>query len=184
MDIKTGWFLSIVVTILVILIYYNPDNYKFINNQQGYKPDQPIAFSHRVHAKDNAIPCLYCHFAAEESRHAGIPSANVCMNCHREIKKDSPEIQKIVKAIKTNTPIVWTKVNSVPDFVYFNHSIHINRNIKCEKCHGDVASMDKVYRANKLGMGWCISCHREYTHKVLKLEPGSQVLVDCSVCHY
>lgn len=184
MNIQTGWILSIVVTVLGLGILYQSDNYRFVNNQQGYKPEQPIAFSHKTHSGDNGIPCLYCHSAAESSRHAGVPSANVCMNCHTEIKPESPEVQKVVNALEKQEPLEWVKVNSVGDFVYFNHSIHIDRDIECSTCHGPVETMQQVVRDNKLNMGWCIDCHRDYTQQVLKLDPGSQVLVDCSVCHY
>lgn len=184
MNIRTGWILSLVITVLGVAILYQPANYRFVNNQQGYKPAQPIAFSHKTHAGDNGIPCLYCHYAAAESRHAGVPPANVCMNCHTEIKRDSPEVQKVAQALAGNQPIAWVKVNSVGDFVYFNHSIHINRQIDCRVCHGPVETMQQVVRDNKLNMGWCVQCHRSYTQEVLKLDPGSQVLLDCSVCHY
>lgn len=184
MNLRTGWIISIVLSSFILVYYIDAKNFRFLGNNKDYMPAQPINFSHKVHSNENKIPCLYCHYGAESERHAGVPSLNVCMNCHREIKKDSKEIQKLAAHFKDNKPVEWVKVNDLPDFAYFNHSIHINRNIACEKCHGDVKNMDVLYRDNELGMGWCISCHREYTHEVLKLDPNNQVLVDCSVCHY
>lgn len=152
---------------------------------QGYEPDQPIAFSHKVHAGDNKIACTYCHFGAEKGRHAGIPPANVCMNCHSQIRKDSPEIAKIKDALEKNKPIEWLKVHRLPDFAYFNHSQHVTAGkVICQDCHGPVETM-KVMRQDKpLTMGWCISCHRDRG-----IVPGADHKEtvggeDCAKCHY
>jgi ribosomal protein L34E len=161
---------------------------------QGYEPDQPIAFSHKVHAGDNKIDCMYCHFAAEKGRHAGIPPANVCMNCHAEIKKDSPEIVKIKTAIEQNKPIEWLKVHRLPDFAYFNHSQHVTSGkVSCQDCHGPVETMTRMRQDKPLTMGWCMECHRakgitppeghsvEQTKQdVMKAMGG----LDCAKCHY
>ncbi|MDQ3190775.1 MAG: c-type cytochrome [Bacteroidota bacterium] len=149
---------------------------------QGYAPEQPIKFSHRIHAGDNAIACVYCHSAAEESRHAGIPSANVCMNCHKGIEvgteTGSEEIAKIYKALDydpatltygTNTtPIKWIRVHNLPDLAYFNHSQHVNvAGLECQTCHGPVEKMEIVEQHAPLTMGWCINCHRDTEVKTI-----------------
>ena len=143
---------------------------------QGYAPEQPIPFSHKIHAGDNAINCVYCHSGAEKSRNAGIPSANVCMNCHKGIQEGTTtgkeEIQKIYTALDydpaTGTygdnpkPIKWVKVHNLPDHSYFNHSQHVVvGGIECQKCHGPVQEMDVVEQHAELTMGWCVNCHRE-----------------------
>lgn len=146
----------------------------------GYQPDQPIAFSHKVHAGDNGINCVYCHSGAEKSKTAGIPTANVCMNCHKGIKESdlqlengavaTDEIGKIYKALDYNPstqvygnnpkPIEWVRVHNLQDFVYFNHSQHVKvGQIACQTCHGEVQEMTSAKQYSKLTMGWCIDCH-------------------------
>ena len=127
---------------------------------QGYAPEQPIAFSHKLHAGDNKIACLYCHFAATKSRHAGIPPANVCMNCHAILRKETTEIAKLKEAVAQNRPIEWIKVHNLPDFVYFNHSQHVLSSVACRECHGPVETMARVRQEEPLTMGWCLDCHR------------------------
>lgn len=144
---------------------------------KGYKPEQPIKFSHKIHAGDNAIACQYCHNSVEKSRHAGIPTVNVCMNCHKSISsgpitKDK-EISKIYAAagwdsknqkydLSKANPIKWIKVHNLPDHVYFNHSQHVVvGKIDCAKCHGDVRSMTVAEQRVPLTMKWCVECHRQ-----------------------
>ncbi len=151
-------------------------------NQIGYEPVQPIAFSHRLHAGELNVSCIYCHSGAERSRHAGIPAASTCMNCHRFVTAArgavraedeaaqqekraprrivSPEIQKLYDALAQNRPIAWAKVHNLPDFVYFNHAPHVNAGVKCQACHGRVETMERLRQVNDLGMGWCVNCHR------------------------
>jgi hypothetical protein len=151
-------------------------------NQIGYEPVQPIAFSHRLHAGELNVSCLYCHSGAERSRHAGIPAASTCMNCHRFVTATrgavraedeaaaqekrasrrivSPEIQKLYDAVAQSRPIAWTKIHNLPDFVYFNHAPHVNAGVKCQACHGPVETMERVRQVSDLGMGWCVNCHR------------------------
>jgi mono/diheme cytochrome c family protein len=160
-----------------------------IGVEQNYQPSQPIAFSHKVHAGDNKIDCNYCHSTARHSKHSGIPSANVCMNCHKyidgsEIKnadgslkydgERSPEIAKIYDAIGWDPeavafidnyeqkPIKWVRIHNLPDLAYFNHAQHVNAGqLECQTCHGPVQEMEEVYQYSELTMGWCINCHRE-----------------------
>ena len=143
---------------------------------QGYAPEQPIKFSHEIHAGQNQIACVYCHSGVEKSKHANIPSANVCMNCHAYIQEGAvsgkEEIKKIYAALDYNPetrvygpnkkPIEWIRVHNLPDHVYFNHSQHVKvGKIECKECHGAVDSMEVVKQNSPLTMGWCIDCHRK-----------------------
>lgn len=143
---------------------------------QGYAPEQPIKFSHQIHAGQNQIACVYCHSGVEKSKHANIPSANVCMNCHAYIQEGpvdgKVEIGKIYAALDYNPetrkygldkkPIKWVRVHALPDHVYFNHSQHVKvGKIECTECHGPVDSMAVVQQYSPLTMGWCIDCHRK-----------------------
>jgi len=168
-------------------------------SNQGYQPDQPIPFSHRLHAGDNKIDCQYCHSAAEKSRHATVPALNVCMNCHRVVKTDSPWIQKITEAYEAGRPIEWVRIHELPDFVNFPHKVHVQHEVSCQTCHGPVETMDKVYQHASLTMGWCLDCHKGDTapSNVMRLvekeqregkdrwkTPNGPVGPrDCSACH-
>lgn len=132
-----------------------------VNNQQGYMPEQPIAFSHAVHAGQYELDCQYCHVGAEKSRHAGVPSPSVCMNCHTQVKKDSPEIQKLASAVKADKPIEWVRIHRLPDHAYFNHASHVTAGLECQKCHGPVEKMVRLEQVEPMTMGWCLDCHRE-----------------------
>jgi len=149
---------------------------KGIGVYEGYKPDQPIKFSHKLHAGENQIACQYCHTGVEKSKHANIPSANVCMNCHTYIQEGptygKEEIGKIYAALDYNPetrtygnntkPIEWIRVHSLPDHAYFNHSQHVKvGKIECTQCHGQIDTMTVVQQSSPLTMGWCINCHRE-----------------------
>jgi len=152
---------------------------------QGYSPAQPIAYSHAVHAGAMKIDCKYCHYGAERGRHAGIPPASVCMNCHEQVVKDHPEVQKVVAAIETGEPIEWVRVHYVPDHVFFDHSVHVNSGVACQSCHGEVEAMGRVTQWAPLTMGWCVQCHRESTEPAAA---GTAVetsrLTDCGTCHH
>lgn len=130
--------------------------------QQGYAPTQPIAFSHKLHAGQYEIDCNYCHTGVRKGKSANIPSANICMNCHGQIKTESPEIQKIYAAIEEDKPIEWVRVHNLPDLAYFNHAQHVVvGKQECETCHGEIKEMEVVGQYSPLTMGWCINCHRE-----------------------
>jgi len=154
------------------------DGLSSVGVQQGYKPEQPIAFSHKIHAGENGVDCNYCHSGARHSKSAGVPSANVCMNCHTYINSGTEtgttEIAKIYDAIgfdvETRTyiegyeqkPIQWVRIHNLPDLAYYNHSQHVNvAGIECQTCHGPVEEMEVVEQYSPLTMGWCINCHRE-----------------------
>ncbi len=130
--------------------------------QQNYAPTQPIAFSHKLHAGELNIDCQYCHTGVLKSKNANIPSVNICMNCHHQIKKNTPEIKKIHLAVEKNQPIEWIRVHNLPKLAYFNHAQHVKvGNISCEQCHGPVQDMEVIYQHQPLTMGWCIDCHRK-----------------------
>ena len=165
-----------------------------IGIHQGYAPNQPIAFPHNIHAGDNKIPCLYCHYAARTSRHAGIPPASVCMNCHSLLERQTAEIEKLKEALQLQRPIRWIKVHNLPDFVYFNHSQHVLSGVTCQRCHGPVERMERVEQVAPLTMGWCLDCHRERAHiatgelarvmQNLARRPTPSAGLDCISCHY
>lgn len=132
-----------------------------LNLSQGYQPPQPIAFSHQLHAGEREIPCLYCHYGAERSRHAGIPALSVCMGCHREIDKPSLELARLTDAVERRRPIRWIQVHKLPDFVYFSHRRHVGAGVECRDCHGAVETMEVVRQEAPLSMGWCLACHQQ-----------------------
>ena len=121
---------------------------------------QPVPFSHKHHVSGLGIDCRYCHTAVEESAFAGIPSTKTCMTCHSQIWADSPMLEPVRASFRTDTSIPWTRVNDLPDFVYFDHSIHVNKGIGCVTCHGRVDQMPLTWPAYPLTMEWCLECHR------------------------
>ncbi len=184
MTIKPSAGLIIVLFCVVVAVYFGVSNIQKIGSNQGYEPTQPIKFSHKTHAGQNKIACLYCHFAAEKGRSAGIPPTQLCMNCHSKILPDSPEIQKIVKAIDSNEGIKWNKVHALPDHAYFNHSQHvINGKVSCQTCHGAVETMSRVKQEKNMSMGWCLDCHRA-SGIASPNESVSKTGANCASCHY
>jgi Cytochrome c7 and related cytochrome c len=131
------------------------------NTSQFVPWSQPVEFDHRHHVRDNGIECRYCHTAAERSSNAGVPATGVCMGCHAQIWNQSPLLEVVRRSYFSGTPIDWKRVHDLPDFVYFDHSVHVARGIACETCHGDVGSMARVEQVQPLTMGWCLDCHRE-----------------------
>ena len=132
----------------------------------GYQPVQPVAFSHAIHADQLGIDCRYCHNGVEESWYSNIPSASTCMNCHSTVLKDSPKLELVRQSYETGEPIPWVQVHKLPDYVYFNHSVHVNRGISCVHCHGEVNKMDEVYHAKSFSMAFCLECHRDPAAKI------------------
>jgi hypothetical protein len=125
--------------------------------------DQPVQFDHRHHVRDEGISCLYCHYTAKTSANAGIPPTSLCMNCHSQVWDAANVLNPIRHSYFSGDPIVWNRVTNLPGFVYFNHSIHVNRGVGCESCHGRVDKMGLVYAEAPLTMSWCLDCHREPT---------------------
>jgi menaquinone reductase, multiheme cytochrome c subunit len=126
----------------------------------GYMPDQPIPYSHALHAGDMGLDCRYCHNTVEKSAHASIPPTETCMNCHTRVKTKSPRLEPLRDSWESGKPVVWTEVHHVPDYVYFNHSAHVTRGVGCVSCHGRVDEMKQVFQHEELSMGWCLDCHR------------------------
>src|SRR4051794_32271558 len=122
--------------------------------------EQPIQFSHERHVGGNGIDCRYCHTSVEDSAFAGIPPTKTCMNCHSQIFSTSPFLEPVRQSFRTNQSIAWTRVHDLPDFVYFNHSIHINKGVGCATCHGRVDRMPLMRKEASLQMEWCLDCHR------------------------
>ena len=141
----------------------------------AYAPEQPIAYSHKLHAGDLQIDCQFCHTYARRSRAAGIPSGEQCMGCHQLVATDKEPIQAMAKAFAAKEPIEWVKVHDLPEFVYFSHKQHVNAGFSCQECHGPVEQMEVVYRHAPLTMGWCVDCHQE------NLDKGAAL--DCLTCH-
>ncbi len=183
-------FLVLVTAILFLLAsgYFVYGFFMQVGVNQGYEPVQEIHYSHRIHAGDNEIDCKYCHSSARVSKTSGIPSLNVCMNCHKTIAEVAPEtqsegmaeygvdynseIKKLYKAVGWDdaeqnytgetSPVKWTRIHNLPDFAYFNHSQHVSvAGVECQTCHGPVEEMEVMYQYAPLTMGWCINCHRE-----------------------
>lgn len=127
----------------------------------GYQPIQPVAFSHTTHAGQMGIDCRYCHSAVEKSWYSNIPSSSTCMNCHNQVLKDDPRLALVRESAATGKPIPWVQVHKVPDYVYFNHSVHVNRGVSCVECHGSINKMDEVSHAKPLSMAFCLDCHRD-----------------------
>jgi hypothetical protein len=169
----------------------------------GYEPDQPVPYSHALHAGELGLDCRYCHSTVERAAKAAIPPPTTCMNCHSQVKKDSDLLLPIRQAYAGIEPIRWTRVHDLPDYVYFNHMAHVNAAIGCEECHGRIDQMVKVYQAKPLTMGWCIDCHKDpaphlrdpanVTKMGYEPQPGEgervmkknaiKPTVNCSTCH-
>jgi NAD-dependent SIR2 family protein deacetylase len=168
---------------------------------------QPIPFSHKHHVGDDGIDCRYCHTAVETQRHAGFPSTHICLTCHSQLYTDAKVLEPLRESERTGTPVVWKRVHDLPDFVFFDHSVHVAKGVGCVECHGRVDQMPITWRAQPLQMQWCISCHRDPAHhlrpheqlfdmsaprvsdadaqnlaRLLKIE-STRRMTDCSTCH-
>jgi hypothetical protein len=122
--------------------------------------DQPVPFSHQRHVGGNGIDCRYCHTSVEETGFAGIPATETCMSCHSQVLSDAPMLAPIRESFRSGVPVQWTRVHDLPDFVYFNHSIHVAKGVGCETCHGRVDKMPLMWQEQSLQMEWCLECHR------------------------
>lgn len=169
---------AVIITVLGVGWYTQPD--RFV---RGYQPEQPIPYSHKLHAGVLKIPCLYCHSGALKSREAGIPAVEKCMNCHKVTKTDSPYIKKLAALYASGEPLKWQRVHALPDYVYFDHRPHVNAGILCQTCHGEVQTMDVVYQNMSMRMGNCLGCHRD-PHDALPADSKIQRAPDhCNACH-
>lgn len=166
--------------------------------EQGIVRNQPVPFSHEHHVGDLGIDCRHCHESVEKSAFAGIPSAEVCMGCHSEIWRDSPMLAPVRESFESGLAIKWTRVHDLPDFVFFNHAIHVHKGVACESCHGRVDKMPLMYRESSLQMSWCLDCHRHPDVKLRDSEAvfsmetapddlasvkNAQSKTNCSYCH-
>jgi hypothetical protein len=169
---------------------------------------QPIRFSHKHHVGDDGLDCRYCHTSVEKSSFAGLPSTTICLSCHSQLFVDSPALAPLHDSLRQNRPIAWTRVHDLPDFVYFEHGIHVSKGVACIECHGQVDQMPLTWRTASLEMQWCLQCHRTAPRhvrplsQVLSMEPqrplsadevrqlnrlyrlrGPDALTNCSTCH-
>ena len=169
---------------------------------------QPVQFSHDHHVGRLGIDCRYCHTSVEQSSFAGMPTTQTCMTCHSQIWNDSPKLEPVRASFRTGEPLQWNRVHDIPDFVYFNHSIHVNKGVGCTECHGQVDEMPLMWQEEPMTMEWCLDCHREpqralrpveevfnmdYVHPPNQIELGRQLieeyhipterLTDCYICH-
>ncbi len=172
----------------------------------GYTPEQPVPYSHALHVGQLGIDCRYCHTTVETAAFAAIPPTATCMNCHQQIRKESPKLLPVRESYATGMPVPWVKVHDLPDYVYFNHSAHVARGVGCVTCHGRVDKMDVVSQAEPLSMAWCLGCHREPEPNLrpvefvttmdwapnedpvalgrrLRQERGINPSTDCTTCH-
>ncbi len=153
-----GAALVVVPLYLVGMIYYagSPRT-----TDVGYQPEQPVPFSHALHAGELGIDCRYCHNTVEKAARAAVPPTATCMNCHRMIATDSEKLLPVRQSEATGKPVPWIRVHDLPDFVYFDHSAHVTRGVGCVSCHGRIDRMETVRQAKRLSMGWCLECHRD-----------------------
>jgi cytochrome c7-like protein/class III cytochrome C family protein len=133
---------------------------------------QPVPFNHRVHAGDNRIGCTMCHAYAEHAPVAGIPSMARCRGCHRFVSKEKPDVMAVLKAFDDKKPLAWSRIDRLPDHVYFTHERHVAAGLRCQECHGEVETMEGAPPAPPLTMGWCVDCHR-----------AKEAATDCLACH-
>ena len=186
----------------LIYVYFRSDYF----TQEALVAQQPVPFSHQHHVQGLGIDCRYCHRSAEVSSFAGMPDTATCMSCHSQIWTNAAYLSPVRQSLRTGIPIHWRRVNDVPDYVYFNHSIHIRKGIGCESCHGRVDTMPLTWRAHSLQMGWCLDCHRDpakfirpreevytmgYKPGIAQADLGPQLMAryevqtrtDCYACH-
>jgi hypothetical protein len=136
----------------------------------GYSPQQPVPYSHKLHAGNLGMDCFYCHSTVERSWYAAVPATETCMNCHHRVKKDSPRLAKVRESYATGNPIPWVEIHKLPDYVYFNHQAHVQSGVSCVSCHGRVDQMIEVKQVEPLTMAWCLDCHRNPAPNVRPVE--------------
>jgi formamidopyrimidine-DNA glycosylase len=201
---------SLVLTGLIVIalgVTLDQVQYSPWVTKQGQRAEQPVPFSHKHHVGELGLDCRYCHASVEDTAFAGMPSTHVCMTCHSQLFTGVPMLAPVRESLANGTPLVWARVNALPDYVYFDHSIHIAKGVGCAECHGPVHDMPLMQQAQPLSMGWCLSCHRDpgprlraqdaitdttfVAHnspqraaalmKAYDIHPAH--LTDCSVCH-
>ncbi len=138
----------------------------------GYQPIQPVSFSHAVHVGQVGLDCRYCHSAVEKSWYSNIPTASTCMNCHNQLLPTDTRLALVRESAQTGKTIPWVQIHKTPDYVYFNHSVHVNRGVSCVECHGQIDQMDEVYHAKSFSMSFCLECHRNPAER---LRPADKI---------
>jgi menaquinone reductase, multiheme cytochrome c subunit len=138
----------------------------------GYQPEQPVPYSHKLHAGTMGFDCTYCHYTVTKAGFAAIPPSEVCMNCHKQVKPKSEKLAPVRDSFETGKPVQWLKVHKLPDYVYFNHQAHVTAGVSCVVCHGRIDQMVEVRQAEPLNMAWCITCHRD---PAARLRPATLV---------
>lgn len=189
------------LVVLAVWYFFSPENLEV-----GYAPDQPVFYSHKLHAGNMGMDCRYCHTSVESGPHANVPPTATCMNCHARVRTDSLEIKKLASAHGAGQPVRWQKVHMLPDYAYFNHAAHVHAGVGCTSCHGRVDQMEIVRQVEPLSMGWCLECHRDpaphlrprteianmgYVQSAEDLARARQLVADhkiqppthCSACH-
>jgi hypothetical protein len=150
----------------------------------GYQPTQPVAFSHRLHAGEVGLDCRYCHNTVERAAHAAIPPAQTCMNCHATIAKESDKLALVRDSFQTGKPIEWTRVHMLPDYAFFDHSVHLAAGVGCTSCHGRIDTMDVVRQVEPLSMSWCLECHRDPSPRLRPKHKVTDMAYDTSRASY
>ena len=197
-----GGVMGFGLAVVVVTFWFSPRH-----TDVGYAPTQPIPYSHKLHAGLLGFDCRYCHQNVEDGPHASVPSTATCMNCHKQVKADSPRIKPLVSSLATGNPVEWIKVHMLPDYAYFDHSVHVNIRgeaaIGCKSCHGRVDQMEVVRQEEPLSMSWCLECHNapekhlrprseltnmSYVHddhvgEQLKKDLNVNPPIHCSACH-
>lgn len=171
-NIFTRWSLIgggifVVLFVSALTFYARTDR-----NRVGLPVTQPVAFQHTLHAGELGLDCRYCHSSVERTAFATVPPTETCMTCHSQVRVNTPQLAEVTNSWKTKTPIAWTRVHDLADYVYFNHSAHVNSGVGCASCHGRVDQMDTVFKAKPMSMGWCLECHRD---PAKELRPQNEV---------
>ncbi|MFV1994690.1 MAG: cytochrome c3 family protein [Verrucomicrobiales bacterium] len=156
------------IAVAVGMTYYFTPKYTRV----GYMPSQPVAFDHGIHAGQLGLDCRYCHSFVEDSPHSNVPTTQTCFNCHSQVQKENPKLAPVWESMSSGDPLEWVQIHQIPDYAYFDHSVHVARGVSCVKCHGQVNEMETVYHAEPHSMGWCLECHRAPEKS---LRPGREV---------
>lgn len=153
-------------TVVAGVSYYATPKYTRV----GYMPQQPVPFDHSLHVTQLGMDCRYCHTGVEISSHSNVPTTQTCMNCHTQIQPTSARLAPVRESWQTGEPIRWVKIHKAPDYVYFNHAVHVNRGVSCVSCHGNIDQMQVVWHDQPQSMGWCLECHRSPEQKIRPVE--------------
>lgn len=197
-----GALIGGVILIFIVWYYFSPEF-----TDVGYAPEQPVAYSHRLHVGELGMDCRYCHTNVEMAAEANLPPTQTCMNCHDQIQRESLLLMPVRESWATGGPLEWVKVHHLPDYARFSHAMHVNSGVGCETCHGRIDEMDVVRLVEPLSMGWCLECHRQpelylrpdqeittmgyeqpsdYVRRNVERIQNEAILppTDCSACHY